>query len=469
MPEIVDDKKIFSLVEVSQSIQKTLAARYKTSFWVKAEMNKLNYYPHSGHCYPDLVEKLNGKVIAQVKSTLWKDDFNRINHNFQQLLHTPLSDGIKMLFCARITFDPVHGLALRITDIDPVFSLGELEREKQETIARLKKEGVFDRNKTLELPLVPKRMAIISVQTSKGYADFLKMIDGNPWGYKFFYVLFPSLLQGDKAAESIRHQLNRIRKVIKHFDVVAIIRGGGGDVGLSCFNNYGLAKQIAMFPIPVITGIGHATNETVIELISYKNAITPTELADFVLQKFHDFSVPLQRAEEKLVEKARRILKDEGLNFQNTVRYFRSVTDNILIRSHHEVQQEAKELFQRSTRFLISSKQHQSDTVYRMRAGTLTFCNVRKQEINHCAFSLRKDINAGLKQKDAAILNISRSIANMHPENVLKRGYSITLFKGKAVTDVGQLKENDMVKTLFAEGSIRSEIKLIQKKNTDNE
>jgi exodeoxyribonuclease VII large subunit len=347
--------------------------------------------------------------------------------------------------------------------------LGELEREKQETIARLKKDGVFNLNKTVSLPLVPKRMAIISVQTSKGYADFLKMIDSNPWGYKFFYFLFPSLLQGDKAAESILYQLNRIRKVIKHFDVVAIIRGGGGDVGLSCFNNYKLAEQIARFPIPVITGIGHATNETVVELIAHKNAITPTELADFLLQRFHNFSVPVQKAEEKLVEKAKRILREEGLRLQNTVRYFRSVTDNILIRSQHEVQHEVRELFQRSTRFLLSSKESQSDTVYKMRTGTLTFCNVRKQEIKHCVFSLQKDIHAGLKQKDAEIVNISRSIANMHPDNVLKRGYSITMLKGKAITQVRQLRKNDVIETIFADGHIKSEILSIEKKIANDE
>ena len=124
MAEISDGKKIFTLGEVTASIQKTLAQRYSTSFWVKAEMNKLNYYPHSGHCYPDLVEKAEGKVIAQLKSTLWRDDFNRINKSFVSVVKSPLKDGIKMLFCARVTFDPVHGLALRITDIDPVFSLG---------------------------------------------------------------------------------------------------------------------------------------------------------------------------------------------------------------------------------------------------------------------------------------------------------------------------------------------------------
>jgi exodeoxyribonuclease VII large subunit len=146
MPQQLENRKIFSLLEVTQSIQKTLTERYTSSFWVKAEMNKLNYYPHSGHCYPDLVEKQDGRVIAQLRSTLWKDDYVRIDQNFLQVLKTPLKDGIKMLFCARITFDPAHGLALRIIDIDPVFSLGELEREKQESIDRLKQEGIFDSN-----------------------------------------------------------------------------------------------------------------------------------------------------------------------------------------------------------------------------------------------------------------------------------------------------------------------------------
>src|SRR5688500_13240657 len=241
MAEISDGKKIFTLGEVTASIQKTLAQRYTTSFWVKAEMNKLNYYPHSGHCYPDLVEKKDGKVIAQLRSTLWKDDYFRINNNFLKVLKAPLKDGIKMLFSARITFDPAHGLALRIIDIDPVFSLGELEREKQESIDRLKQEGVFDLNRSLSMPALPQRIAVISVQTSKGYADFLKVIDANEYRFKFFHVLFPSLLQGDKAVDSILWQLMRIRKVLHHFDVVAIVRGGGGEVGLASFNDVELA------------------------------------------------------------------------------------------------------------------------------------------------------------------------------------------------------------------------------------
>ena len=465
MPEIVNDKTIFSLLEVTASIQKTLAMRYTSSFWVKAEMNKLNYYPHSGHCYPDLVEKQEGKVIAQIKSTLWKDDFIRINEHFLKLVKTPLKDGIRMLFCARITFDPVHGLALRIVDIDPVFSLGELEREKQESISMLKKEGIFDRNKSLAFPLIPKRMAVISVQTSKGYADFLQMIEGNPWGYKFFHILFPSLLQGDKAVESILYQLDRIKKVVAHFDVVAIIRGGGGDVGLSCFNDFQLSKEIALFPIPVITGIGHATNETVVEMVAYRNAITPTELADYLLQKFHNFSVPVQKAKEILVGKARGIISEERQSFQHTVKYFRSVTDNVLIRCHHEMKHQARELFKQSNLHLLRQKQLHAALAFKVRSVSFFLCNTRKQTIKQYIFMIRKDITSFLKQEKGEMSNMVRTVANMHPENVLKRGYSITLVNGKAITRLDQVKPSDMLQTILTDGTIFSETKT-KKKST---
>ncbi|HEY9488072.1 MAG TPA: exodeoxyribonuclease VII large subunit [Chryseosolibacter sp.] len=463
MPEIVDEKRIFSLLEVSASIQKTLSTRYKSSFWVKAEMNKLNYYPHSGHCYPDLVEKKEGRVIAQLKSTLWKDDYLRINQNFLEVVKAPLKEGIKILFCAKVTFDPVHGLALRIVDIDPVFSLGELEREKQESIFLLKKEGIFDRNRSLHFPLLPKRMAVISVQTSKGYADFCKMIDGNPWGYRFFHVLFPSLLQGDKAAESIQYQLDRIKKAAVHFDVVAIIRGGGGDVGLSCFNDYKLSRQIALFPLPVITGIGHATNETVVEMVAYRNAITPTELGDFLLQRFHNFSVPVKKAEEILVSKVRNILSGQRQKLQYMVKYFRSVTDNVLIKSHHILEDHARDLFKQSNLSLLRQKQAHAAVAYKLRSISLSLCNKGRLEIVQHSSMIRKDSALFLKGKKNEMENMVRAVSNMHPENVLKRGYSITRVKGKAITTVDQVTPSDAIETILTDGTLLSQVITLKK------
>ena len=463
MAEISEGKKVFTLGEVAASIQKTLAQRYSTSFWVKAEMNKLNYYPHSGHCYPDLVEKVEGKVIAQLKSTLWRDDFNRINKSFLSVVKSPLKDGIKMLFCARVTFDPVHGLALRITDIDPVFSLGELEREKQESISRLQQEGIFSRNRSLAFPLLPKRLAIISVQTSKGYADFNKMIDANPWGYKIFHVLFPSLLQGDRAVDSILFQLHRIRRVAEHFDVVAIIRGGGGEVGLSCFNDYLLAKEIALFPIPVITGIGHATNETVVEMVAFRNAITPTELADFLLQKFHNFSVPVQKAEEILASRARRMIAEEGKRIFQTVRYFRSVTDNVVSRCRHDIQHLARDLFKVASLSMLQQKQLHASLLYKLRSLSLSDLGDREQELKQTVFMLRKDVASFVKQQQGVVSNIEKTISNMHPQNVLKRGYSITRLNGRSVMSTADVEANDVVETVVSDGVIFSKVTTTEK------
>jgi exodeoxyribonuclease VII large subunit len=465
MRSTTNDRKIFSLLEVTQSIQKTLSERYTSSFWVKAEMNKLNFYPHSGHCYPDLVEKKEGKVIAQLKSTLWKDDYLRINTHFLRVLKAPLKDGINMLFCAKITFDPAHGLALRIIDIDPVFSLGELEREKQETIDKLKSEGIFAQNKTRTLPRVPQRIAIISVQTSKGYADFLQVIHTNPWGYKFFHVLFPSLLQGERAVDSIIYQLDRIKKVIAHFDVVAIIRGGGGDVGLSCFNNYELSREIAKFPLPVITGIGHATNETVVETIAFKNAITPTDLANYLLEKFHEFAGPVHEAERKVTEKAGRIISEERLKFRNVAKYFRSVTDNILIKSNHEMQNATGALFRQATNLLQTEKESHAALTYEIRRGTLSFCNHKKIGIQQCALSLRKDMASRMRNENNVISNLERSVLNMSPENVLKRGYSVTMVNGKAVKHYNEIKAGDILNTILLDGSIASEVKSVKKQD----
>ncbi|HET8736869.1 MAG TPA: exodeoxyribonuclease VII large subunit [Pricia sp.] len=426
MPQNQNGKQIFSLLEVTQSIKRTVAKRYGSSFWVTAEMNKLNRYQRSGHCYPDLVEKKDGKVIAELRAILWKDDYDRINANFQRTLKEPLKDGIKILFSTSITFDPKYGLSLQILDIDPSFTLGDLEKEKQETIKRLQLEGIFGKNKQLQLPILPQRIAIISVESSKGYADFTNIFKSarDVWNYSFFQMLFPSLLQGDNAVRTLIAQLDRIQKVAHHFDVVAIIRGGGGDIGLSCYNHFALAKKIAEFPIPVITGIGHSTNETVTEMIAHENAITPTKLAEFIVQKFHDFSVPVQKAEEKIVDRCLRMIQDRKTEFTAAVKLFRSATANILVRNRNLVDRQVGSLLQQMT--------------------------------------------AQLARTNLLLQNTERNVTNLSPENVLKRGYSITRVNGTSVRSFGQVNIGDTVETLLYEGQISSQV-MSKNKSEKNE
>ncbi len=436
MSDTIQDRKVFSLMEVSRSIQKTLQERYTSTFWVKAEMNKLNKYKHSGHCYPELVEKQDGKIITQMRAILWRDDYLRADANFLSLLKEPLKDGIKILFLAKISFDPAYGLSLHILDIDPAFTLGDLEREKQESISKLKAAGIYERNKLVPLALLPQRIAIISVESSKGFADFSNVLKSNPWQYAFFYMLFPSLLQGDKAVPGIIAQLQRIKKVQKHFDLVAIIRGGGGDVGLSCYNNFELAQAIALFPLPVFTGIGHATNETVCEMISHTNAITPTKLADLLLQKFHNYSVPVKEAEERISDLAMRYLTEQKAYFDSELKLFRSVCKNLM-------NSQMQELNHISVSLRKTPKQFFPSRMLDFSVATDRIVRATKQYI---------------EQQNTSIKHLTKNLDLLHPDQVLKRGYSITTVKGKSITKAGQVSSGDTIITKLFEGQISSTV-----------
>lgn len=466
MPEQTNGKQVFTLREVTRSIQKTIANRYTSSFWVKAEMNKLNLYERSGHCFPELVEKKDGRVIAEIKATLWRSDYQRVNANFQKILKEPLKDGIKILFSATVHFDPKFGLTLKISDIDPSYTLGDLEKEKQDSIKKLQLEGIFSKNKLLELPLLPQRIAIISVETSKGYADFINVFAEahSRYEYRFFKLLFPSLLQGDHAARTIIAQLRKIKKIIHHFDVVAIVRGGGGDIGLSCYNNYNLAKAIAEFPIPVITGIGHSTNETVAEMIAYENAITPTKLAEFLIQKFHDFSVPVANAEVSIGERSRRLVRDAKTTFASEVKLLRSVTRNILDQNQGEITHYVQSL-SRQSRFRLSNERNALTVAgAHVKKGTYQFCAAENQYISQFTVSLKKDTQLRLERTRLRLKNTEKNIYNLSPENVLKRGYSITQLNGKSVRSSAQVKVGDSLTTVLKEGSVSSTVKAKDKK-----
>lgn len=436
MPEKLSDKTVFSLVEVARSIQKTIAERYRNVYWVKAEMNKLNHYSHSGHCYPELVEKRDGQVVAEMRSVLWKADYQRINRQFVEMTKEPLKNGITILFQATISYDPLYGLALRILDIDPVHALGELQREKLESVDRLKKEGIFAANKALTFPVVPKRLAIISVETSKGYADFLKILQHNPWGYHFEQTLFPALLQGDKSVQAIVGQLEQIAKRRNEYDVVAIIRGGGGDVGLSSYNHYMLAAAIARFPIPVLTGIGHSTNETVSEMVAYQNAITPSELADFLIQRFHRFAQPINQARETVIRKTVQLLAQERDALHDAIRYFRLNSIHLVSRQQKALEHSVIRLGMVSTARLRQGQQQAQHTAHTLKATT---------------FNLFKD-------KRSDLMATEKAVHLLDPQHVLQRGYSITRFNGKALKTVESVREGDVVETVLAWGSMSSKI-----------
>lgn len=302
------NEKVFSLKEVASSVKRTLNARYGSSFWVKAEMIKLNHYPYSGHAFPDLIEKQDDVIVAQMRAVIWSADFKRIRDKFRSCGLSDLTDGITILFRASILFDEFYGLSLRIIDIDTSFTLGEMEKQRILCIERLKAEGIYSLNSSLSLPAVPKRFAIVSVVSSKGYNDFMQIVRKHSSRFAIFTHLFPSLLQGDGAINSISEALDRINDAADCFDAVLIIRGGGGDVGLNCYNHYNLCRAVALCKLPVLTGIGHASNQTVAEQIAWRNFITPTDLADFLFSGFNNAYLEVLNLSKQLKSNADSIL-----------------------------------------------------------------------------------------------------------------------------------------------------------------
>lgn len=478
MSEIIGGRQVFSLSEVTLSIQRTLTHRYTSAFWVRAEMNKLNYYKHSGHCYPELLEKKEGKVVAQMRGIIWKNNYERINQSFLQTLKEPLREGIKILFLARIAFDPVHGLSLIVEDIDPVFTLGDLEAEKQETIRRLQAENLFFNNKQLPFPLLPQRLAIISVETSKGYADFLKILNHSPYGRVIFHKLFPAILQGERAVGQILYRLSQIERLARHFDAVLILRGGGGDVGLSVFNSYSLSKAVATFPLPVLTGIGHATNTTVVEQVAHFNGITPTEVAKFLVEKFVSYEQTLKHAADVITKEAiqfvlnqkeqlkslNRLIKSlvlapiaEGLsNLQQIIQRMQHHSRAMLTENRHLIHFSADNL-RHTVSDLENNNFHQL-----MQIGLFLSPHTRQLLIrwNHQLQTKKMTLDLLIHKKLSIhrleVVGLEKNVQFLDPINVLKRGYSITFHNGKALKSPESVKIGDQLTTRLAEGSLIS-------------
>ena len=453
----MSDKQVFTLQKVVASIKKTIDDRYSQTYWVKAEMHKLNRFP-SGHCFPELVEKNNGKIVAQISGTIWKTVMDRVNTSFLKIAKEPVKEGSTMLFLMKITFSEIYGLSLHILDIDPNYSLGELQREKEETLKRLVKENLLNRNQQLKFPLLPKRIAVISADTSKGLSDFMQVFQMNEYGYSFYTHLFPAALQGDIASASIRKELKRIEKVKAYFDAVVIVRGGGSEVGLTCYNDYELCAAIANFPLPVLTGIGHSTNLMVAEMIAYTNGITPTELAEMFIRSFHEFAVPVEDAQKTIVRLSKKLLEETNEKLEHAQKLFLTIVKSAFT-GHEKVLKETEEdlmkayrhyKVERSLEIKLASERLVRDAHFLIQNN--------HQILTHSMEKLKPTTERTLMRFEEKIALLAHSVELLSPQMVLKRGYSITRSNGKVISKNNKVKKGDKISTFIHDSEIESTV-----------
>lgn len=397
------------------SLHRVVERTYPQPYYIKAEILKLNYYPHSGHCYPELVEKEGNSIKAEMRAVIWSANYQRINQRFLDITGNPLKENICILCLASIEFSPKHGLALHIQDVEPNYTLGEMMKNRKAVIERLQKEGVFMQNKNLKMPVLPKRIAVISVETSKGFSDFISTLNNNRYGYCFQTELFTSILQGDKAIVGITTRLDEIEKRQQDFDCVVIVRGGGGDVGLSCYDDYRMAHRVATFPLPVLTGIGHSTNLSVTDMVAHIYNITPTDVAFQLIGAFQKFDEKVNQLSQDLA------LKSKGVLMQHQAR---------LINFQDALTRTAKYRLERSA-----------------------------AEVTNIADNLG-NMAAHLMQRQQDVLStLEDKVKLLHPDHILKRGFSITRLNGKAVVDASSMKSGDELVTQVYQGEVKSVVK----------
>jgi exodeoxyribonuclease VII large subunit len=442
----MSEKQVFTLQQVVRSIKKTLEDRYTQNYWVKAEMHKLNKYP-SGHAFPELVQKDENKIVAQITGTIWKQQLERINTKFIEVVKEPLREGTTLLLLVKINYSETFGLGLQILDIDPSFSLGELQKQREETLRKLAKEGLLNLNQKLHFPLLPKRVAIISADTSKGLSDFLQVLQENEKSYFMFTHLFNAYLQGDVAVQSIISALKKIKRVKDHFDIVIIVRGGGAEVGMTCYNNYDLCKAIAEFPLPVLTGIGHSTNLNVAEMVSFRNEITPTKLAEFLLQTFREFEQETKRLNREMIAHSLQLIDKTKQDFNGQVRVFKHASLRFTDSLKNELNQQIIDL-KNTTRYFLKNE---NDAVLSLkndyRIVTKEIITAERNTLSLISKPIKGSLLHFFERKESDLEQLEKTVNILNPSNVLQRGYSLTLLNGKILSAKNKPKKGDLIES----------------------
>ena len=407
------EAQALSLYELNGLIKRSIRSCMPDTYWVQAELSDVrsNY---SGHCYLEFVQKdVAGKnLIAKARGTIWSNIYKMLKPYFEQETGQAFASGIKVLVQVAVEFHELYGYSLTVLDIDPTYTVGDMARKRREILRQLEEEGVIDLNKELDMPMLPQRIAVISSATAAGYGDFCNQLQNNPRGYDFHTELFPAIMQGERVEETILTALDAINARIEEFDAVVIIRGGGATSDLSGFDTYLLAASCAQFPLPIITGIGHERDDTVIDSVAHTRVKTPTAAAEFLIAK-------LDKCADVLDEMSSRLMR--GVR-------------NRLLWEHRRME---------------SLTQRIPTSAYK-----------RISEAKYALLSARRDIQLAsqsfLSMKKHRLELLQQKLNDALPEKQLARGYSITLKDGKAVKNASLLEEGDVLVTVLHQGKVES-------------
>lgn len=414
------NKSFLTLSELNRQVKDAIRDHLPETYWIRAETSDVRRN-RNGHCYLEFVEKdtITQSIIAKARGVIWSNLFQMLSAYFENETGQQFVSGINVLVRVSVEFHELYGYSLTVMDIDPSFTMGEIARNRQLVLKQLEEEGVLTLNRELRLPELANRIAVISSPTAAGYEDFCNQLAHNPGGLAFYTKLFPATMQGDRSETSIIEALEKVFQYRDLFDAVAIIRGGGASSDLSCFDSYLLATNVAQFPFPVISGIGHERDVTVLDAVAHTRAKTPTAVAEF-------FIGHLSKTATELIDLEERVLSE----------------------SEYRLIKEQTDLFSLSKELV-----HQSSLmIQREIAAVQQLSGKMKFGVRHL-----------LQYHSHALDNRGQFVQMVSPVNILKRGYTLTLKNGKIITSLHALSVDDVIETRFRDGLAASVITRTEK------
>lgn len=415
LPSLEEGGERLSLLELNALVRRSLEQCLPDEYWIQAELSDVRSNT-TGHCYLEFVQKdpRSNNLVAKARGMIWNNIYRLLKPYFEESTGQLFTSGIKVLVKVTVQFHELYGYSLTVLDIDPAYTLGDMARRRREILLQLEEEGVLTLNKELEIPILPQRIAVISSATAAGYGDFCHQLQHNSGGFFFYTELFPALMQGNQVEESVLAALDRINARINEFDVVVIIRGGGATSDLSGFDTYLLAAACAQFPLPVITGIGHERDDTVLDSVAHTRVKTPTAAAELLIDR-------MEEAADRLG----------------------ALAEELHTRVFYRLEQERRRLALLQARIPSQVMRKLSESRIKLQMA--------KNNLSHAAETL-------LARQHHRLELLQNRIADASPQKLLKRGYSITLKDGKAVKSAACLQPGDELITRLYEGEVKSRV-----------
>jgi len=455
----MNSDKTYSLIEITSLVKQTIEDKFFDYYPIVTEIASLNVN-RSGHCYLELIQKdeENDRIVAKLRATIWANSYAMINSYFESVTGESLRSGIKVLIKASVVFHELYGFSLNIVDIDPNYTLGDLEREKKEVLDKLENDGVIEMNKELDLSLVPKSIAIISSETAAGYEDFLTQLNNNQHNFVYHTKLFTAFMQGDRVEESIIDALDRIYKYHEYFDLVVIIRGGGSKIELGVFDNYNIAYYITQFPLPILTGIGHERDTSICDIVAHTSLKTPTAVAEFVIEQSENYMYLINDLCEEFNSEAKWILEQQKNSLKQLDANFTNSTSKIIDNSFYRLTLIGTE-FKNITKQSIAQENSELVTLnIKTKFAVKSAVEIQKDFLIRKENRLR-EVSSNLVNREKHKLEINGMIIQENnPDNILAKGYTYITKNGKFVKDFSLLEDGDIIVNHAKSSSINSKV-----------